>query len=167
MPLPRLTPAELEGQTCPEGEIGEIIVSGPHVLQRYFNNPAAFKANKIIVDETIWHRTGDSGFMREKELYLTGRANQLITVDGKLISPFVIENQLQAIAGISMGTLLHAENKLILVLELTLNSTEVVLNIPSTIFYDEVVYIKIPRDPRHYSKIDYARLKKIIAARSI
>ncbi|MEM8527058.1 MAG: AMP-binding protein [Bacteroidota bacterium] len=139
----------------PEGKIGEIIVSGKHVLKQYFNNEAAFRANKIVVGETIWHRTGDSGFFDGEELFLTGRCKQLIETENDYLSPFIIENELQSLEGVSMGTLMEVEQKLILVIEGRLTDNQN-LNFP----FDRIQHIqKIPRDPRHYSKIDYARLK--------
>jgi acyl-CoA synthetase (AMP-forming)/AMP-acid ligase II len=135
------------------------VVSGPHVLNRYFNNDEAINANKIIVNTTEWHRTGDSGFMIEGELYLTGRCKQLITWQGQFISPFVIENQLQLIEGVTMGTLMKVNDTRVLVLE-TKRSKNVLEAVPSDILYDRIEYMKIPRDPRHQSKIDYSILRK-------
>ena len=88
----------------PEGTIGEIVVSGPHVLDSYFNNEEALKLNKIFVGSHCWHRTGDSGFMNGN-LFLTGRCNALIFLDNKIISPFVYEGYFQTIPGIEIGTI--------------------------------------------------------------
>jgi acyl-CoA synthetase (AMP-forming)/AMP-acid ligase II len=141
-----------------EGETGEIVVSGPHVLKKYFNNEAAFKANKIIVGETVWHRTGDSGSMKGGQLYLTGRCKQLIQKEGRLISPFIIENQLMEIDGVEMGTMLEMNEKLLLVIE-SIRSQSEIRSAVAHLSFDELIITKIPRDPRHNSKIDYERLR--------
>ncbi|MDH5475865.1 MAG: AMP-binding protein, partial [Cyclobacteriaceae bacterium] len=145
-----------------DGEIGEIVVSGAHVLKQYYNNEVAFKENKIVVGNMVWHRTGDSGFMKQGELFLTGRCKQLINIETGLISPFIIENQLQSIDGITMGTILYVDNKLILVIETSLSISQIEQHI-AEIDYDVIKTIaKIPRDPRHNSKIDYEKLRRLV-----
>jgi len=141
-----------------DGEIGEIVVSGPHVLKEYFNSPDAFRQNKIVVENTIWHRTGDSGRMINNQLFLTGRCNQLINYKGILISPFNVEGKLLEIQGIITGTIILKNEKLVLVLETDLNSSELEGKL-NEIQHDKLIVLKeIPRDPRHHSKIDYAKL---------
>ncbi|HBK72207.1 MAG TPA: AMP-dependent synthetase [Flavobacteriaceae bacterium] len=141
-----------------DGEIGEIIVSGPHVLEKYFENEQVFKDNKVVVEGEIWHRTGDSGYLNKNELFLTGRCKQLIYNDAKLLSPFIIENKLQLIDGVTLGTLIKNKDTLILIVESILSVSELkskIIDIP----YDEIkILSKIPRDPRHNSKIDYNSL---------
>ena len=152
------TRSELEKIELEMGSIGEIIVSGKHVLEKYYNNKKAFEANKIVVANTVWHRTGDSGFIENKQLFLTGRCKQLIAKDGELLSPFIIENKLQLIVGVTMGTLIEKENQLILVLETKLPITVLKTKI-TDIPYDRIEILNnIPRDPRHNSKIDYGKL---------
>ncbi|XOV68862.1 MAG: AMP-binding protein [Fluviicola sp.] len=156
--IPKASPESLQAITQRDGEIGEIIVSGPHVLKRYFNNEEAFKMNKIVVGDTIWHRTGDSGFLKDGQLYLTGRCQQLIYHQGTILSPFIIENQLQQIEGVTMGTLLQLNSKLTLIVEGASRENLVRKNC-SNIPFEDLIFMKIPRDPRHNSKIDYPALK--------
>lgn len=143
-------------------EVGEIIVSGDHVLKEYFDNEAAFLRNKIVVENQIWHRTGDSGFLKGQKLYLTGRCEQLIYKSATFISPFIIENRLQSIDGISLGTMIDLKNKLLLIIESEL-SEEQISKRTGAFSYDKLIVVrKIPRDPRHNSKIDYNALKEHI-----
>ena len=143
----------------PEGEIGEIIVAGAHVNARYFRNPAAFRANKITAGDTVWHRTGDSGFLRNGQLYLTGRCGQLIRRNGKWLAPFLIERQLQTLPGITAGTLLEIADQLVLVVE----SRESAPVVDVDFSYDRLVVLsRLPRDPRHHSKLDYAALANTV-----
>jgi len=142
----------------PEGKIGEIVVSGEHVLKQYFNNEAAFRSNKIIVEQTIWHRTGDSGFFKGKELFLTGRCKQLIATKNGYLSPFIIENELQYFEEVTMGTLMKIDEELVLVVEGKIADHQN-FEFP----FDRIQQVsKIPRDPRHNSKIDYGKLEKIL-----
>lgn len=164
------TPEELDKITLQGMEPGEIIVSGKHVLDAYFNNEQALKRNKIFIGETCWHRTGDSGFFNEAgELYLTGRCNTLFDYQGKTIAPFVYENKLQNLKGITMATVLLHDEKIVLCIELSqkpeagfvqkLEHKIAALDLT----YHEIRYIDtIPRDPRHHSKIDYEKLKKLL-----
>lgn len=151
----KMTSDIFESHLIEDERIGEIIVAGPHVLKQYFNNEEGFRKNKIIVDEKIWHRTGDSGFLKDGQLFLTGRCKQLIFRNNQIISPFIIENQLLEVDDISMGTILDINGKLTLILE-SKNRNHSFENIE----YDEIIYLKIPRDPRHQSKIDYEALKE-------
>ena len=157
--------AELDAITLPDSVIGEIIVSGPHVLREYFNNDEALKQNKIFIGTDCWHRTGDSGYLENGKLYLTGRVNSLFEHNGQLITPFIYQELLQSIDGVVLGTVISHQNKLTAVIELKENSssaeiTEKILN--SNTGIESVMITKIPRDPRHHSRVDFERLKKNI-----
>jgi acyl-CoA synthetase (AMP-forming)/AMP-acid ligase II len=159
---------ELDKLELPAGKIGEIIVQGPHVLKEYLNNEIALKRNKIFIDTECWHRTGDSGYLEGGELYLTGRCNTLIAKANNLITPFMYENYFQSVQGIEMGTILHIHTKIVAVLETEASADKAMirtkLNQEHDLF-DEICFIKkMPRDPRHFSKIDYAVLTKQISA---
>lgn len=158
---------ELDKLTLPVGSLGEIIVSGPHVLREYFNNQEALKLNKIFIDDICWHRTGDSGYVDTTgTVYLTGRCSTLINYNNKTIAPFIYENYFQSIEGVEMGTLLLLNNKLTAILETkaTGNKQLIAEHIKKAdITFDEIKFItKAPRDPRHNSKIDYEKLKKLV-----
>ncbi len=146
------------------GEVGEIVVSGEHVLKGYVNNPGAILRNKIDHHGTIWHRTGDAGYVDESgQLFLVGRCAQLIYKCGKRYSPFLYEYLLQKIDGVSMGTILMIDDQLCAVLD---SKNELTQETIAGIFEKEDVRIinvdKIPRDPRHQSKIDYQVLRETI-----
>lgn len=150
--------------TCSKNEIGEIIVAGPHVLKEYFNNESALRRNKIFVDGKVFHRTGDSGFLNEDgKLYLTGRCSTLFKQNGNYVCPFLWENYFQKLKGIEIGTILHKHGETIAVIELNDQSQKIVIeeNLKKLplLHIDKSAFInKIPRDPRHNSKIDYEKL---------
>ncbi|HRO74720.1 MAG TPA: AMP-binding protein [Crocinitomicaceae bacterium] len=152
---------ELQKYELLSGQIGEIIVSGNAVNKTYIDNPKAVAENKIKTEKTVWHRTGDSGYLDENgHLFLTGRVAQIIRHKGKTHYPFVVENQLKNIKGVIVGTLLLLNNKLILTLCTNHFFTE---NSLTDFEYDEIRYIKsFPFDPRHRSKIDYQRLMNLV-----
>lgn len=73
-------------RSCADGEVGEIWVSGPNVTQGYWNRPEqtrhTFRA-RIPGDERDYLRTGDLGFFRDGELYISGRLKNLLIVAGR------------------------------------------------------------------------------------
>jgi len=144
-----------------DGEVGEIIVAGPHVLKQYFNNEEAIKKNKIQLGDTLWHRTGDSGFINAHgELLLTGRCNTLFHHNEKLVCPFLIEDFLLNLEGINMGTILQKGDGVEFVLEGKYTNKIKVQKIIATLDFHpfSIRWAEIPRDPRHHSKIDYGKL---------
>ncbi|MEW6468326.1 MAG: AMP-binding protein [Bacteroidota bacterium] len=161
---------ELERLSLAPGHIGEIIVSGDHVLREYFNNEEALKRNKIFIGDSCWHRTGDSGYLdQDGTLFLTGRCSMLINKNGTLISPFVYENYFQTIEGVELGTLLDCRGKLCAIVQIgkAFSRKQIGKAIKAQApDIEEIVFLdRIPRDPRHNSKIDYARLKERLYAR--
>lgn len=156
------TPTTFDQLELPEGEIGEIVVTGPHVLKRYYKNEAAFQSNKIVVNSTIWHRTGDSGFLKNGELFLTGRCQQLIKREEQYIAPFIIENKLVALEEVSIGTIVEQNNQLFLVVEPSSKQNILQPYLPDLEYDKFIILPQIPRDLRHNSKIDYEELKFIL-----
>lgn len=147
------------------GQIGEIVVSGAHVLTAYFRSPEAFREQKIRVGTAIWHRTGDAGYLsQDGSLILSGRCGQLIPMpDGDWQSIMACEIALAALPGVRLGTVLQVEGKWIAVLEsdATKEALELLASVALPVPFDAVVVMRrIPRDSRHFSKIDYGRLRR-------
>lgn len=71
------------GDRCGAGEVGEIHVRGPSITPGYWNRPAR------TAEE--WLATGDLGFLWDGELYVTGRARELIIQAGRNFHPHDIE----------------------------------------------------------------------------
>jgi amino acid adenylation domain-containing protein len=80
------------GAAQPDGVVGEIRVAGPSVASGYWNSPEASAATFGRDDGKHWLRTGDLGFTERGELFVTGRAKDLITVRGRNIYPQDIEH---------------------------------------------------------------------------
>ena len=149
------------------GTIGEIAVSGRHVLKNYFKNEGAFKRNKIDDNGIIWHRTGDSGFVDANGmLYLTGPCSNLIIKNNKILSPFIVEFMISQLDGFRCGTIIE-NNKFTAIVEIAdkQKPKAVIFKMLKEIIpeLEDIIIVKhIPRDPRHYSKIDYQKLKNQI-----
>ena len=82
----------------PYGEEGEILISGPTVMQGYLNNAEeTAKAMRTHADGLKWVYTGDLGVMdNEGFVYFHGRIKRMIISSGYNIYPLQIENILNA-----------------------------------------------------------------------
>jgi len=78
-----------------DGEIGEILVSGPSVAQGYWGRPEesekTFRARVADEDNKTFLRTGDLGFLENGELKVAGRLKDLIILRGQNYFPQDIE----------------------------------------------------------------------------
>lgn len=114
---------------CPNNQVGEIWVKGPSIAKGYWNNneatEATFEAYTADTEEGPYLRTGDLGFMREQELYITGRMKDVLIVRGQNHYPqdieFTVENSHPALRpGCTAAFLVphQEEEKLVVVAEM-------------------------------------------------
>lgn len=80
------------GQDAPPGEPGEIAVSGPSVVSRYWQAPEA-TAEAMRADG---FRTGDVGVMADGWLFLVDRKKDMIVASGFKVWPREVEDVLYA-----------------------------------------------------------------------
>ena len=155
---------DFENMWLENGKIGEICVEGKHVLKEYYNSDDAQRFNKIHYQGQIWHRTGDAGYLdNDGNLFLMGRIKNRFEHNGKEVYVFPIENALLEIDGIEIGTVLKHNDKIIIVAETKIPEQKIKQELKTRNFeFDKLVITKIPRDPRHNSKIDYDKLKQLI-----
>lgn len=80
---------------CAPDEVGEIWVSSPNVAQGYWNRPEetarTFRAYLADTGEGPFLRTEDLGFLKDRELFVTGRLKDLIIIGGRNLYPHDIE----------------------------------------------------------------------------
>ncbi|MEG4815829.1 amino acid adenylation domain-containing protein [Microcoleus sp. K5-D4] len=80
---------------CQPQEVGEIWVAGETVARGYWNRPEetekTFQAYLSDTSEGPFLRTGDLGFLRDRELFITGRLKDLIIIRGRNLYPQDIE----------------------------------------------------------------------------
>ena len=82
---------DTQGQSCAAGEVGELLIRGPHVCAGYWNHPE--ETCKAIVDG--WLHTGDLAHCDEQGHYwIDGRAKDVIISGGENIYPSEVENVL-------------------------------------------------------------------------
>jgi acyl carrier protein len=79
---------------CPEGEVGEILVQGPSVTLGYWEcteeTEQVFGA-RVKGHDGRFLRTGDLGFFRDGELFVTGRVKDVIIIRARNHYPQDIE----------------------------------------------------------------------------
>lgn len=86
---------------CHSDQVGEIWVCGPSVADGYWNraeqNQSVFGARLEPTGEGPFLRTGDLGFFRDGELYVTGRLKDLIIIRGANHYPQDIEQTVESV----------------------------------------------------------------------
>ena len=66
--------------SIPDGQIGEIIVSGPVATREYFQRPDATALAKIKDGNSFWHRMGDVGYFdSDGRLWFCGRKAHIVS----------------------------------------------------------------------------------------
>ncbi len=84
---------------CPDDRVGEIWAGGPGIAQGYWRNTEAteetFRAHLKDTGEGPFLRTGDLGFLRDGELFVTGRIKDLVIFHGVNLYPQDIELAVQ------------------------------------------------------------------------
>ncbi|HEU4873754.1 MAG TPA: AMP-binding protein, partial [Pyrinomonadaceae bacterium] len=82
---------------CASDEVGEIWVCGPGVAAGYWNRPEETEStfNARLTNGGRFLRTGDLGFVRDGELFITGRLKDLIIIRGRNHYPQDIERAVQ------------------------------------------------------------------------
>jgi len=154
-----IAPEELDARTLPQGQTGELLVSGKHVCRDYFNNPEAVQENKVVEsDGTCWHRMGDTGYFDGQGcFFLTGRVHSTILRNGEVLHAQLVEAQVRKeIPAAKRVAALEFADKLVVVIEGN--------SVANTIDADRIIFTNkpLPVDPRHNSKIDYSKLRNRI-----
>jgi len=81
----------------PDGHIGHIHIGGDNVTPGYYENP---QANAEALTADGWLRTGDLGLIQEGALYISGRAKEIIFVNGQNYYPQDLEAIAQRAEGL-------------------------------------------------------------------
>ncbi len=169
---PELSEEEILRAFCKIEEVGEIIVTGEHVLKSYLQG-IGDEENKIKTPKHIWHRTGDLGYLdKEGNLWLLGRVMAVKEHRGHTLYPFAIECEVCVQYNLPRAAYLFYKDKHLLIIQepspnmLSPNmlvSKEDQLHIKEKYGLDEMISVKqIPLDTRHRAKVEYTKLKKIV-----
>jgi acyl-CoA synthetase (AMP-forming)/AMP-acid ligase II/acyl carrier protein len=94
-----------DDKPLPEGRIGHVHISGANVTLGYYENP---EANAATFTADKWLKTGDLGLVHEGNLYITGRAKEIIFVNGQNYYPHDLEAIAQRAPGLDLGKVVAA-----------------------------------------------------------
>jgi acyl-CoA synthetase (AMP-forming)/AMP-acid ligase II len=97
--------ADDEDRPLPEDRVGHLHMRGDNVTRGYFENP---QANAAAFTADGWLRTGDLGLVHEGDLYVSGRAKEIIFVNGQNYYPHDLEGIAQRIEGLELGKVVAA-----------------------------------------------------------
>jgi acyl-CoA synthetase (AMP-forming)/AMP-acid ligase II len=88
------------GAPLPERRVGRVYARGPSLMSGYFGDS---EATARALSPEGWLDTGDLGFLADGELYLTGRAKDVVIIRGANHAPQAFEEPLQAVEGVRTG----------------------------------------------------------------
>lgn len=89
----------LAGFAVEIGEGGSVLVSGPSLFERYWGSSE--ETDRVLRGGVL--DTGDLGFLEDGELYLTGRAKEVLVLRGENHSPETIEEAAMEVEGVLPG----------------------------------------------------------------
>jgi acyl-CoA synthetase (AMP-forming)/AMP-acid ligase II/acyl carrier protein len=89
----------------PEGTVGHLLIRGENVTKGYFEAP---EVNAALITADGWLDTGDLGLYLDGQLYITGRAKEIIFVNGQNYYPHDLEAIAQRAAGLELGKVVAA-----------------------------------------------------------
>lgn len=173
-PLALLTTEEFAALERKPGQVGEIIVTGEHVLKTYLEGVGEEEA-KIRVGEEIWHRTGDAGYLDVSgRVWLLGRcSSKMPTWDATTTHsdipkdafsyPFAVECALrEKFSSLRCAALGYGEKRILAVAQTGFHESmkKAIYDFGIT---DIVPISALPMDARHNAKIDYRKLRQLLA----
>ena len=149
-------------------EIGEIVVSGDHVLRGYLDG-VGDEETKIHVGECVWHRTGDAGYFdNHGRLWLLGRCSARVSDSHGVLYPFAVECAASDVPGVRRSAFLQHEGRRLLVIETAQEPSRtrdtLMRYLPWARLSDVLVVDEVPVDHRHNAKTDYPALLRLLEA---
>lgn len=156
--------ASLDRASLGPNRIGEIIVSGAHVLPGYLHGLGDAET-KIWVEGRVWHRSGDAGhFDDQGRLWLVGRTNARIHDARGEIYPFSVECAALEFPGVQRCALVEHQSKRVLCVKwTTIAQPENLLEHLNWAQLDEIYSVSsLPVDARHNAKVDLKKLRAML-----
>lgn len=105
IPLCEVRLTDDQDQPVANGCVGHILIRGENVTRGYFNNA---QINTECFTQDGWLRTGDLGLYADGELYITGRAKDIIFVNGQNYYPHDLEAIAQRAPGLELNKVVVA-----------------------------------------------------------
>lgn len=167
VPIGPYESAAFENLSMPTGQIGEIVVTGQHVLKGYLDGNGD-NETKCRVESEVWHRTGDSGYLDDRgRLWLTGRCQGRVVDERGVVYPLQVEGAAHAMFDLRRAALMCCRSKRLLIVEpgrgFSAGSEPALLEKLDWARLESVVAVdRLPVDRRHNAKIDYPALVRLI-----
>ena len=105
IPYTRVRIAGDDDQELAEDRIGHVHMTGDNVTRGYFEDP---QANLAAFTADGWLRTGDLGLKHAGDLYISGRAKEIIFINGQNYYPHDLEALAQRAPGLELGKVVAA-----------------------------------------------------------
>jgi acyl-CoA synthetase (AMP-forming)/AMP-acid ligase II len=167
-PIDPLSESDFAQVCLPPDQIGEIVVSGQHVLSGYLHGYGD-EETKFLVDGVVWRRTGDAGYLdRQGRLWLLGRCAARIEDERGSLYPFAVECAVSQNPQVRRAAIVSHRGRRLLVVEPIQHSAPPNLtHLKDALAWahiDEVRLFKhLPVDKRHNAKLDYPALQRLLA----
>ena len=164
-PLGAFSQATFEAQCLPPGAVGEIVVSGAHVIPGYLGGQGDAET-KFSVGGVRWYRTGDAGYLDgDGRLWLLGRCSAKAEDARGVLYPLAVEAAASAWPGVRRAALLATENGRLLFVEAqTASAPPDLVALHRALGWAYLDRIRLlpalPLDRRHNAKIDYPALRE-------
>lgn len=143
-------------------EADEIVVAGPHVNEGYLD-PADDAANKRRAGGQVWHRTGDAGRLDgQGRLWLLGRWSDRADTQAGPRYPFQMELPARGWPGVRRAALLGGKEPVLCLEGESAQAADYTARAAALGIAETRVLPAIPMDRRHGSKIDRARLARMV-----
>jgi acyl-CoA synthetase (AMP-forming)/AMP-acid ligase II len=168
-PISLLDSAAFERMWCGPNEPGEIVVTGAHVVRGYLHGRGE-EETKFRVDDRVWHRTGDIGYLDDRvRLWLLGRASAVIEDARGVLYPFAVECVARDLLSARRVAVVGFRGRRVLFVERPPDSAAINQSLREALAWakiDEIESVRaLPMDRRHNSKVDYAALAKLVEGR--
>lgn len=159
-----------DGTECAEGEVGEVRISGPHVMSGYWRRPD-LSADAL---EAGWFRTGDLGRLDDGCLSIVGRLKEVIRSGGKSVVPTEVEDVLRTHPGVADAAVVGEPDRewgeiVTAYVELRPDHRASVADLTDHVRHRIASYKKprvvhiVPELPRsHYGKVQKSRLPQLL-----
>ncbi len=162
-----------------DGEVGEVLVRGPHVKLRY---DQLWATEHLSSRDPGWHRTGDVGHLDgEGRLWIEGRLAHVVHTATGALTPVGVEQRVEALDAVTRAALVGVgpagTQQPVLVVEVDPPASRSMLanssltrdvrraaGLVGTDVAAVLVVPALPTDIRHNSKIDRTRLASWTAA---
>jgi acyl-CoA synthetase (AMP-forming)/AMP-acid ligase II len=165
-PMGPFSADELDRETLAADAVGEIVVTGEHVLAGYLDGYGD-EETKIKVGHRIWHRTGDAGYLdTQGRVWLLGRCSAKASDSGGVLYPLAVECAASEAPGVVRTACVLHRGRRVLVAEIEGDVARVRADLMHRLAWarlaDVVVVPRIPVDRRHNAKIEYPALIRVL-----